>query len=505
MSGPPPLTQQSTEERINIALARSVETLQEDTHLADQLQTAMHISREDALRQQSEANLRQAMEQSKVDALRHQSVANLRKAIEQSHMDEQMRIVMAESRRLALQQSLRASSNISANVEQLQTAIALSQSLSENKAWTPPPTWAKGVGTAFEILSGSNTWTPITHPDIIDQLGRLAACNPVTEVEYSAGGATYKTTMRDDGMLSQLDPATGATQLLRLVPFFFEYEASRGQWKAVTQPEAIHALTAVLASSMPRTYRCSTELGEQRYTTKLVNEQGLMLQRNNSSGTTRAVRATPVGPDGAPHFEYLEHAQHWRSPGLSSWSPVSREAARMLARCAAGQGDCHYGAGGQTYRATLTADGFIDQINESTRAVRPIRPAPWLGHGQSRITDSTDGWVPMGEPVAAPVAAPVAVPVAPTPPTAPRVSMATPINLAGWAGPLYGADGQPIAMPSMQPAANFFMPAAVPMGTTVDPVAVPMGSVQNAIPLAPTMYYYQPQSDDSVPMGTALS
>jgi hypothetical protein len=83
--------------------------------------------------------------------------------------------------------------------------------------------------------------------------------------------------------------------------------------------------------------------------------------------------------------------------------------------------------------------------------------------------------------------------------------MAMPINLAGWAGPLYGVDGQPISMPSMQPAANFFQPAAVPMGTAVDPVAVPMGSVQNAIPLAPTMYYYQPQSDNAVPMGTAIS
>ena len=331
-SPPRPFGQQSTEAQIQLAMERSKATAAQEQQDADRLNAALAMSRQDALAQQSHSR----------GAPQTQSEKDLQRAIELSRasytQEEQMRQALAASRKLAEEKERE---NVSANLEQLRTALALSKSMSE---WAPPPTWAKGVGTAFEALelhgapsggTGGGVWTPITHPDIIDMLGRLCACNPIEEVEYTVSGRLHKTTMRSDGMLAQVEVASGAVQLLRLVPFFFEFEASRGVWQAFTGPEAITALTAILASSKPRTYKCTTNLGEQSYETSLMNEQGMMLQRNLQSGTTRSVRATPVGPDGQPHFEYLEREKNWK-PGLSNWSPVNDEVARMLALCAAG-------------------------------------------------------------------------------------------------------------------------------------------------------------------------
>ena len=79
------------------------------------------------------------------------------------------------------------------------------------------------------------------------------------------------------------------------------------------------------------------------------NEQGLVLQTNLTSGTTRTVRVSPVGPDGAPHFEVLAQESGWK-PGLAAWVPVDDAFAQMLAACAAGHGDCHYmGEGGKAF------------------------------------------------------------------------------------------------------------------------------------------------------------
>ena len=166
--------------------------------------------------------------------------------------------------------------------------------------------------------------------------------------------------MRGDGMISQLEIGSGATSLVRLVPFFFEYEAGPGRWVAITEPEALTALTALLSSSSGKAYSCTTPKGVHTYRAELANEQGLVLQTNTASGTMRSVRASPVGPDGAAHFEFLEEETNWR-PGLSNWSPVASEITPMIAGVAAGHGDAHYMCDGHTYKASLTADGFIDQ------------------------------------------------------------------------------------------------------------------------------------------------
>ena len=49
----------------------------------------------------------------------------------------------------------------------------------------------------------------------------------------------------------------------------------------------------------------------QTYEVQCIDEKGLLLQRNVQSGTLRRIRATPVGPDGMPHFEYLDNGDVW--------------------------------------------------------------------------------------------------------------------------------------------------------------------------------------------------
>ena len=220
-----------------------------------------------------------------------------------------------------------------------------------------------------------------------------------------------------------------------------------------------------------------------------------MLQTNSASGTTRQLRASPVGPDGKPHFEVLEAEVDWR-PGLSNWSPVSEEAARMLHACAAGRGDCHYRVGESICSATLGADGFVDQTDLSTGARRPLRPAPWLGHGSSRVVDPTDGWVPMAEPLQ------MAEPLAAPPPFLGMMGGGG--GGGGWGGGGSSSMATVVTTTTTTtvyaPAATFYQPEACPMGTVVDPISLaPTQTVGPAHPVGPA-YFYRPQNDAAVPM-----
>ena len=64
-------------------------------------------------------------------------------------------------------------------------------------------------------------------------------------------------------------------------------------------------------------------------------------------------------------------------------------------------------------------------------------------------------------------------------------------------------------LPTRVPACNFYQPHAVPMGSVAQPVAF-MAQHRPVQPLRPTMvpqqqaYYYVPQADDILPMGTVL-
>lgn len=339
----------------------------------------------------------------------------------------------------------------------MQAALALSRQIAH-----APPVWVKGVGTAFEMLlelGGEFRWTPITDASIVDPLGLLCATNYVDHVEYQMGGRAQRITQGDDGLLHQTDVASGSTQYLRLVPFFFEYEAANFDWRPFTEPEAIMALTAVLASSSPKQYT----IQGQRYSASLVNEQGLMIQTAEADGAKRELRATPIGPDGQPHFEYLEEEHDWR-PGRSTWQPVSANVTQILAACAAGQGDAYYTVGSSTYHAKLGEDGFVDQRNIQTGSTRPLRPAPWLGHGAARVADPTNGYIPQG------------------------IVLTAQQGVVGFAPPETVAIATPVG--SYQPATTFYSPAAVPMGTMAQPVMLP---VMEPVPMQPQpLYFYRP-------------
>lgn len=227
------------------------------------------------------------------------------------------------------------------------------------------------------------------------------------------------------------------------------------------------AAAYVIASSERGTYTVETSDGPRKFEAELVNEQGLLVQRCSASGAVHEVRVSPVGADGQPHFEYLEQedAASWE-PGRSSWRPVAPQIVQMLAACAAGRGDAYYSIGSEAYHAKLGHDGFIDQKHLQTGVVRPLRPAPWLGHGQARVVDATDGFVP----------------------TAAALPMAAVISF----GPLV----EGVATP-MRSASEFYQPLQVPMGTMLEPVLLPM-----ATPIAapqPLMHYYQPAPAEAPP------
>ena len=473
---------QSTAADMERAIANSKATLEQEKQNAERLVQALAISRAEEQRKKEADELAQAL------ALSAATSAPPMLA-RQGTFEEELNRALAASREEAKQ---KAQAIASANIDQLRLAMALSRS---KEQWSPPTTWAKGVGTAFEELVGG-AWKPITHPDIIDQLGRLCAVNPITEVEYEVDGRTLTATMRDDGLVLQNDATTGQTTVVRLAPFFFEYRESGTTWKPITEPESLTALTAVLASSKARSYAVATDMGRQDYEASLANEQGLIFQTNVSTGTMRELRVSPIGSGGKPHFEYLADEVDWK-PGLSNWEPIgSEEVCNIMAACAGGRGDGYFtSSAGHPMSVKLGEDGFMEQTNLATQTKRPLRPAPWLGHGAPvRVVDPTDGWVPGNLPIAQPVDPQLAQHIG-----APII------------------DGQ-VVVPgqamALTPAMNFYQPAAVPMGSPAQPISVaqpmgqpPMGmgmAQPGSIPQAPIAYYYSPQGDEVVPMGTVL-
>ena len=391
--------------------------------------------------------------------------------------------------------------------------------------------WAKGVGTSFEFLNDSNLWQPITDPYVINKLGQLCAHNITTTVTYSslASGQKYRASQDPDGLIAQTNIHTGVVRHIRLVPHFFEFEEGPHDWRPVTDPEALMALTAVLASSLPKTYKYTSKAtgyqGEAEST--LCDPRGLIEQRNLVTQKKRRIRCTPVGPDGQPHFEFHDNNDVWRS--------VSECCVKQLAAVAAGRGDAYYSinhvagpAAGQTfhYHASLGADGFITQRNTGTNAKREVRPAPWLGHARAALTAEREGSAEEGpriradptngyyrgapeeeqrEPVA-PKAVPVAMPVvAPSyePPVAQPVTMATPIG--GQTVVPTATTTTTTMMMTQMPASSFYSPEVVPMGTAVDPVAVQEVA---AVPMAQQVYYYQPSvmepTASALPMAQVL-
>ena len=355
--------------------------------------------------------------------------------------------------------------------------------MSSEKAVAVPGGGMKGVGAAFEFLDGKRQWKLITDRYTIDQLGRL--CSGVAgQVDYQAGSKKYITTQAADGTISQVNAATGYRRPVRLVPFFFEFEDLRSRtWKPVTEPEALTALTAVLASSQQKTY--SLEVSKQDYTATLLNEQGLIQQRNTKSGKKRRIRSSPVGPDGQPHFEYRNGPV-----GSADWKSVSPICLKQLAAVAACRGDAHYTISypktrkypegfTQEYHATLSSDGFVNQKNVATGVDRPLRPAPWLGHGTAIApearADPTEGFVP-GEGPSAHVERGRAVATAFHEPE--EVLMGTPLE------PVKLVEAIPMATP-MEPPVYFYMPGMP--GQT--PVAAPMVdavemTMAGAVPMA---------------------
>jgi len=373
----------------------------------------------------------------------------------------------------------------------------------QSRAHTSPPpaardrqVWAKGVGTSFEYLDDSKRWQPIVDQYVINKLGLLCSHNTTTMVTYSnlATGQRYSAKQDADGLISQTNISTGVVRQLRMVPHFFEFQEAPKDWRPVDAPEALMALTAVIASSLPKTYAFTSKTTGYRGSAEgtLIDERGLVEQRNLSTQKRRHIRPTPVGPDGAPHFEYLGDD--------TMWHEVDPCCTRQLAAVAAGRGDAYYNithaAGkskGETlkYKACLDETGFVRQCNTQTGKERKMRPAPWLGHGRVALAeeertgprirvDPTDGFFrgrstgerPSGENVQAQevqVALPIAQPTMQATPMAPTATAT-------------------FTMMQM-PAHSFHVPEAVPMGSAAAPV-----SLQDVgpLPVAQPVYYYQP-------------
>ena len=116
------------------------------------------------------------------------------------------------------------------------------------------------------------------------------------------------------------------------------FEEGPRQWKPVSAPEALTALTAVLASSRLKAYRTTNAQGGTfDYEAILLNEQGLIQQCNLSTNKKRRVRCTPIGPDGDAHFEFREGPV-----GSADWREVSPSCVKQLQAVAAGRGESHY-------------------------------------------------------------------------------------------------------------------------------------------------------------------
>ena len=151
----------------------------------------------------------------------------------------------------------------------------------------------------------------------------------------------------------------------------------------------------------------------------------------------------------------------------------------------------------------------MDQKCLTSGEIKPLRPAPWLGHGNTRIADPTDGWVPTGfvvagnpqiaEPVAQ-IAEPIAVAVdlAAAQPalTQATVPFAEPVEMPA------GSYLAPLPSSYLAPAATFHQAAHVPMGSLVQPVNVPLAAPAGA---GLNAYYYQPQVDQPLLRATEVT
>ena len=197
--------------------------------------------------------------------------------------------------------------------------------MSSSKAVSMGGAFAKGVGTAFEFLDEHNVWQSITDHYIINQLGQLCGHNTIYEARYRAGPNSYCTTQGPDGTLSQVNTATGVRRLVRLVPFFFEFEEGPRHWLPVTAPEALMALTAVLASSKMMSYKATSAANGYvgSYESSLLNEQGLIQQRSEPDG----IEALPSLR--CPHLLTCAHARLAACRG----SLLARLAACAARRC----------------------------------------------------------------------------------------------------------------------------------------------------------------------------
>jgi hypothetical protein len=203
------------------------------------------------------------------------------------------------------------------------------------QSWRVERVRAKGVGSAFERLDVHRKWQPITDVEVINQLGRLCAGPDTGEVEYTDSRVTGNqftrlyATQTPEGLIKERHREAEGDSMIRLLPYFFEFENGPRDWKPCTEPDACIALTAVLVSSATKTYKVtSPDAGEQSYEAQCIDERGLLLQRNINTRRLRRIRATPVGPDGQPHFEFADDS------GL--WQPVDPVCVKILANATTG-------------------------------------------------------------------------------------------------------------------------------------------------------------------------
>ncbi len=245
---------------------------------------------------------------------------------------------------------------------------------SGSTAVAPAPALMHGVSAAFEFQDVDGSWKPITEPGLVLKLRTLCAKNDVHSVTYSYHQNQYRVQMQG-GALVQTNITTGTKRNLRLVAFNFEYREG-GRWHPFTDAPAIQALTSLLASAMPHKYW----INGVPYEATLLSNQGRILQKNLSTDLGCLVRASCIGPDGEPHFEYRDG-----DAGNDDWKrvPDGPPSQAMLAVVSgSGSGRMSYSVGQFQYEATFDSEtGFVIQRNLQTNKERPVRPAPWLGHG----------------------------------------------------------------------------------------------------------------------------
>ena len=207
--------------------------------------------------------------------------------------------------------------------------------------WRTHRVRAQGVGSAFERLDEQRRWQPIGDIATINALGKLCAGEHTGSEVYAGkvyAGEQCTATQTAEGLIkeswSQAWEYASGVRMIRLVPFFFEFENGPRDWKPCTDPEACMALTAVLVSSSTKTYKVTSWAGEQRYEAQCVDDKGLLLQRNVATGKLRRIRTTPVGPDGAPHFEFLDNGDLWQAVDPVCVKILAAATTGLLGECA---------------------------------------------------------------------------------------------------------------------------------------------------------------------------